>query len=383
MTEGRTGAAARRTRRPVWRGAIAALAALALAVPAAAAETEGAGAPAWPGASGPFTTGNDFLLSVGFLAAHPGLPEALPDGAWEVEVGYSVANTFAKSQPLNGLFASDKRRRALSVADLDAAAAGRGGLFYVDGEVSRSSLTVRRGIGRVEVEASVPILDVGGGYTDNLIEGFHSTFSLYQNGRRSVSRDAYTLYLRADGHRLYTTQGAGAGIGDVVLAAKSELPGSPAFLADIGFTRIAVQALVKLPTGNQNDFYGTGSADAGVQLLSSRGVGRGRLDVTLAALALGAAPKLGTAAQLVIAASVAYERPLFRATSVLAQLDLAQSPLRTVKHSALTPTTYLITVGLGHAFTPRLAAVLGITENLLNYDNSADIAVHFGLRRRF
>jgi hypothetical protein len=120
-----------------------------------------------------------------------------------------------------------------------------------------------------------------------------------------------------------------------------------------------------------------------VQLLSWRGVGRGRLDVTVAALALGAAPKLGTAAQLVIAASVAYERPLFRRSSVLAQLDLAQSPLRTVQHSALTPTTYLISVGMGHTFTPRLSAVLGLTENLLNYDNSADIAIHFGLRRRF
>lgn len=394
MTEGRTGASARRMRGSVWRGAAARsvlLAAIALglapgigsAAPAAAAETDAAGAPAWPGASGPFTTGNDFLLSVGFLAAHPGLPETLPDGAWEVEVGYGVANTFAKSRPLNGLFADDKRRRALTEADLDKAAGGRSGLFFVDGEVSRSSVTVRRGFGRVEVEATVPVLDVGGGYLDNLIEGFHSTFSLYQNGRRTVPRDVYTLYLRVGGNRLFTTRGTGAGIGDVVLAAKSELAGSPHFLADIGFTRLAVEALVKLPTGNQNDFYGTGSADAGVELLASRGVGRGRLDVTLAALALGAAPKLGTAAQLVIAASVAYERPLFRRSSVLAQLDLAQSPLRTVQHSALTPTTYLISFGLGHAFTPRLAAVLGFTENLLNYDNSADIAVHFGLRRRF
>lgn len=390
MTEGRTGSSARRTRGSAWRGAVALIAMLvSLGLAAAAAaepappEPNPATAPSWPGASGPFTTGNDFLLAVGFLAAHPGIPATLPDGAWEVEVGYGVANTFAKSRPLNGLFADDKRRRALTVADLDAAAHGRDGLFFVDGEVSRSSLTVRRGIGRVEVEASVPILDVGGGYLDNLIEGFHSTFSLYQNGRRSMPRDAYTFYLRAHGSRIYTTTGTGAGIGDVVLSAKSELAGSPHFLADIGFTHIAIQGLLKLPTGNQDDFYGTGSADAGVQLLSSRGVGRGRLDVTVSALALGAAPKLGTAAQLVIAASVAYERPLFRATSVLAQLDLAQSPLRTVQHSALTPTTYLISVGMGHAVTPRLTAVLGLTENLLNYDNSADIAIHFGLRRRF
>jgi hypothetical protein len=397
MNEGRTGTVARKTTERVRRGAgvalVAGLAALGLAavapegaLAAAAAqgpaEPEALGTAAWPGEWGPFTTGNDFLLAAGFLAAHPGRTGALPDGAWEVEVGYGVANTFAKSRPFNDLFSSDKKRRALTLADLDAAAGGRDGLFYVDGEVSRSAVTVRRGLGRVEVEATIPILDVGGGYTDNLIEGFHSTFSLNQNGRRAVPRDVYTLYLRADGRRLYTTQGAGAGIGDVVLAAKSELAWSPAFLADIGFGQIAIQGLLKLPTGNPNDFYGTGSADAGIQLLSSRAVGRGRLDVTLAALALGAAPKLGTASQLVIAASVAYERPLFRATSVLAQLDLAQSPLRTVQHSALTPTTYLISVGLGHAFTQRLSGVVGLTENVLNYDNSADIAIRFGLRRR-
>jgi len=85
----------------------------------------------------------------------------------------------------------------------------------------------------------------------------------------------------------------------------------------------------------------------------------------------------------VIAASVAYERPLFRASSVLVQLDLAQSPLRTVQHSALTPTTNLLSLAVGHAFTPRLSILVGLTENLLNYDNSADIAIHLGLRRRF
>jgi len=386
MREGRTGGGARDTRGGLWRRGLraalaAGVAALALAT-AAPAATAAEGDPAGWG-WGPFTTGNDFLLAAGFLAAHPGLPQTLPDGAWEVEVGYGVANTFAKSRPFNGLFASDKTRRPVTVADLDAAAAGRDGLFYADGEVSRSSLTVRRGIGRVEVEATVPILDVGGGYMDNVIEGFHSTFGLYQNGRRSVPRDVYTLYLRSAGRRLFTTEGAGAGLGDVVLAAKCELPSSPAFLADVGFRHLAIQGLLKLPTGSQDDLYGTGSADVGLQLLSSRPVGRGRLDVTLSALALGAARKLDASSQLVVAASVAYERPLFRATSVLAQFDLAQSPLRTVQHSALTPTTYLISVGVGHAFTPRLSFVAGLTENLLNYDNSADVAVRFGLRRRF
>jgi hypothetical protein len=385
MSEGRTGVAARRSRVGVWRGitALAAgLAAFGAAGPATAAGGPGRPAAAVPADWGPLTTGNDFLLAAGFLAAHPGPPGTLPDGAWEVEVGYGVANTFAKSRPFNGLFGSGPARRAVTPAELDAAARGRDGLFYVDGEISRSSLTVRRGLGRVELEATIPILDVGGGYSDTLIEGFHSTFGLYQNGRRSVPRNAYTLYLRSNGRRLFTTTGAGAGIGDVVLAAKSELPYSPPFLAELGFGEIAIQGLLKLPTGNQNDFYGTGSADFGLQLLSSRAIGRGRLDVTLSALALGAAPQLGTGSQLVIAASVAYERPLFRATSVLAQLDLAQSPLRTVQHSALTPTTYLLSLGVGHALTPRLSFVVGLTENVLNYDNSADIAVHLGLRRR-
>src|SRR5262249_463174 len=123
--------------------------------------------------------------------------------------------------------------------------------------------------------------------------------------------------------------------------------------------------------------------DAGLQLLTTRPVGRGRLDVTLAALVLGADDNLGTSAQTVAAVSLAYERPLFRTFSLLAQLDVSQSPLRPRRKPALTPTPHLSPLGGGHAFTPRLSAVAGFTENLLNYDNSADIAIHFGLRRRF
>ena len=81
--------------------------------------------------------------------------------------------------------------------------------------------------------------------------------------------------------------------------------------------------------------------------------------------------------------SVAYERPLFARSSILAQFDLSQSPLRTVRKSALTPTTYLISFGYGHAVSGRLSLIAAFTENLLNYDNSADIAFHLGLRRRF
>jgi len=402
MSQGSPGATARRSRGRLWRRASLGVATVALAssLSAAAAHAQTAAtpsntanapsaanaaepAPAVPAEWGPFTNGNDFLLAAGFLAAHPGTPVSLPGGAWEVELGYGVANTFAKSQALGGLFTPQHARPTVTTADLDAAAPGRDSVFYIDGEVSRTSVTVRRGLGNgIEIEAILPVQDIGGGYTDGLIEGFHKAFSLNQSGRLTVSRNGYTVYIRNDGERFVRTDGPGAGAGDVVLGAKSELR-PPAWLAGIGFGELAVQGLLKLPTGNARDFYGSGSADVGLQLLSTRPLGRGRIDVTLAALVLGADTNLGTSAQTVTAVTVAYERPLFAASSVLAQFDVSQSPLRTVRKTALTPTTYLISFGAGHAFTPRLSAVVGFTENLLNYDNSADIAVHFGLRRRF
>ncbi len=394
MREGRTGASARRAKSRAATSGFAGAAILVAwamaatgAVPAMAADaadSAGAAAASFAGGAawGPLVTGNDFLLASGFLAAHPGTPTALPAGAWEVELGYGVANSFAKSKALDGLF-PDKTRRALTPADLDAAAGGRDSLYYIDGEVSRTTVTVRHGLGNgIEIEATLPVLDIGGGYTDGLIEGFHSTFGLGQDGRLSVPRDGYTIYLRSDGKRVVSTDPRGVGAGDVVLGAKSELP-PPAWLAGIGFGRLAVQGLVKLPTGNRDDFYGSGSADVGLQLLSSRPVGRARLDVTLSALVLGADDHIGTSSQTVAAVSVAYERPLFARSSFLAQFDLSQSPLRTVRKSALTPTTYLISLGYGHALPGRLSLIAAFTENLLNYDNSADIAFHLGLRRRF
>ncbi|HXO19500.1 MAG TPA: DUF3187 family protein [Thermoanaerobaculia bacterium] len=330
---------------------------------------------------GPVALGPQFLLSTGLLSPHPEAAAVLAAGVGELGLQYGVANTFAKSDALDKLLEAHGSRAPLSIAEADALARRLGPaktLYFLDGEVSRTAITLRRGFaGGLELEAVLPVIDAGGGYTDRLIEGFHSGFGLSQNERLTVPRNTYTVYLRSGATSLTREVAPGPALGDLVLGAKLALPPTA------GLDRLAIQLLGKAPTGARDSLYSSGRPDLGVQLLGGRAFARSSLHFTLSALALSSWKELGTPSQLVLAGSFAYERALFSSYSALLQLDLSQSPFRREKGSPLTANTYLATLAVHHSLGRDRTLYLAFTENLFSFDNTADAGLLVGVRRRF
>lgn len=300
--------------------ATATLLALAVAFPAVAAE------PLEFHDLGPLRIRDQFLLGMGFLAFDPESADVLTNGRWQVDLIATVTNTFAKSQAITDQLDERGGREPVTLDLLRSAAAaqeGRGA-FYLDGETYRTAVAVRRGIGHgFQLGITVQALQLGGGGLDPAIEGFHSAFGLGQAGRLGADRDRYAVFVSSNGHELFTETAPSFGLGDTVLSAKYAIRSQP------GHAYLAVEALVKIPTGSEDDLYSSGSTDLGVQALYSRFWAKSCLHASAGVLRLGSSNVLHTPRQTLLSGMVAYEHGILNPrTSVIAQVTLSQSPFR-------------------------------------------------------
>jgi hypothetical protein len=389
-------------RSSVLRGAralagVAALVLLALAGPAAGAEgpappTPPAAPPA-PSAgidsaaleisgspqAGPFGVSAHFLLSEGYLVAVPTGTAVLPANGTSIEVQQGFVNTFSLSDSLLPLVDDPKRGHRITPGEIVAGApAGGPGVDYLlDGEVARTEITARRGIGYgVELVAVLPVLHVGGGFLDGFIEGFHKAFDIKRSDRFSAERDHYLVYLRAGDRRVVHEVEPGWGLGDLVLGAKVTLPVRPA-----GFD-LAAQGLLKLPTGDRDKLFSSGSADLGVQLLGSRPFTRARLYLTLSAVRQGRWQDLGGQAATVLSASAAYEHRFYRRSAAVVELAVSDSPLKGFGNAQLAEKTYILTLGWKQALSPTRSVYFAFNENLFSYDDTPDFGFFLGFVER-
>ncbi|HTQ79654.1 MAG TPA: DUF3187 family protein, partial [Thermoanaerobaculia bacterium] len=289
-------------------------------------------------------------------------------------------NTFSLSDSFLPLVDDKSRGHRISTGEIVAGApAGGRGLDYVlDGEVARTDLSYRRGIGHgVELSADLPLLHVGGGFLDGFIEGFHKTFSIKRSDRFSEERNAYLVYLGSADHRVVKTAAPGWGLGDIVLGAKVALPAKPA-----GFD-LAVGGLLKLPTGDKDRLLSSGSTDFGVELAGARDFTRGRVYLNLSGVREGAWSDLKADAATVFTASAAYEHRFFRRSAVVVEFAVSDSPLKGFGNAQLAEKNYIATLAWKQALSPTRTVYFSFNENLFNFDDTPDFGFQLGFIERF
>lgn len=325
--------------------------------------------------TGPLRIREQFLLGQGFLAFEPVSADLLERGQWQVDVVQNATNTWVHSDQVDDMLERRSTRQPVTLAQLRELDPAEGkGLYFADGELNRTSVSVRRGIGHgLQLSVTVPWLDFGGGFGDGTIEGFHDSFGFSQSGRTGTGKDAYTVYLRnASGQEVFRQSDPGGGIGDVSLGLKARLPTpSPAW-------QLALESDLKLPTGDEERLYGTGAVDAGTELLATRYFAHSCIHAGLGLAFLGANDTLSTDDQLVISAMVAYEHALGQAASVILQATAAQSPFRDLDIQGLDENAYLVDLGLKKGFGSRWVGFAALSENLLQFGSTADVGLHFG-----
>lgn len=326
--------------------------------------------------TGPLRIREQFLLSQGFLAFEPTSADVLAKGEWQVDLIQNATNNWAQSDIVQETLEARDRRAPLTLEGLRSLETGTGeGLFYADGELHRSSLSVRAGIGHgYQLFVTVPLLRFRGGFGDSTIEGFHDTFGFSQSGRLGVPRDAFTVYLRdRDGHETFRDRAPSSGIGDISLGLKKRLrSGRPEW-------RLAVEGQLKLSTGDEEDLYGSGSEDLGAQVLATRYYQKSCVHLGVSAIYLGESEVFATDDQLLLSVMAGYERALGHKTSVVVQGTVSQSPFRDLDVERLDDIAYLVDLGIKHGFHERWVLFVALSENLLNFGSTADVGAHFGI----
>jgi hypothetical protein len=326
--------------------------------------------------SGPIRVREQFLIGMGYLAFDPASADVLDRGALRIDVVQSETNTFARSSSVNHLLDTRKQRGRVDLPDLRALQAPRAGsgVYFADGEMTRTSIALRRGVGSgVDLSVTVPLLRSSGGDLDGVVENFHRAFGLARSGRTGALRNNYTVYTRdASGREVFRDVSSETRLGDIIVGMKVKVP------LRSGNWKMAVENIVKLPTGSESNLQSSGGTDYGSQLLLTRYFGRSCVHGAAGLVHTAKSEVFGTKAQTLGSMMLAYEHAVGQRSSAVAQLTASESPFRSLGIDGLSANAYLIDLGMKHAVTARTVAFLAVSENLASYGSSADIGLHAG-----
>jgi len=135
--------------------------------------------------------------------------------------------------------------------------------IFVDGEFSRTALSVRYGLGgRAELGVELPFLRHTSGFMDHFIEDFHTLFGTRQGKRDDFPSDEFgATYSNGEG-AFFSTDEDGFHLADIPVTLKVNVL-DPAE-DDVG---LALRGLLDLPTGNDDSGFGSGKLDGGAGII--------------------------------------------------------------------------------------------------------------------
>lgn len=252
-------------------------------------------------------------------------------------------------------------------------------MWFVDGEVLRTSLAGRFGLGRnLGVELEIPYVTHGAFTLDGFIAFFHRTFGLGQAGRTDFPEGSFTLMLQPpNGAMTFDGRTPRAGVGDVsaTLSWRPEaLPGGTIYGADVA---------LKSPTGSARDYNGSGSWDGGVRLFVARPGERWFFEGEAGIVFLGrwkAPAGISPSAVGRLFASAEYR--LGSRTRMGASVTYEQSPFRKANLGGVSHAGMEVALGLERDLSRRIAARGTVTEHISALGDRSDIGFSVQLRYR-
>jgi hypothetical protein len=171
-------------------------------------------------------------------------------------------------------------------------------------------------------------------------------------------------------------QAPAGGLGDLVLSLKS-----PLLLQRGRWPGISWQGTIKLPTGRFEHLTGSGGTDAQIALFISQPVGqRFAVHYNAAYTAIGQpARHIGFPVRAAISHLLAIEYLATRRVSVITQALANTSLFPSSRLGPLDRTAYELNAGISYALSRSSRFEIGFIENLSQYQNTPDIALHCGI----
>jgi hypothetical protein len=128
----------------------------------------------------------------------------------------------------------------------------------LDGESTRLELGFRYGLTpRLELGVRIPYVWHESGTFDSLVEEWHKAFGLPQGKRARREKDLLEFSYRASDEEIFNYQSRSDGIGDIRLTAGYQLTSGTNY-------RSALRFGIKLPTGDSDEFHGSGGTDLSI-----------------------------------------------------------------------------------------------------------------------
>lgn len=329
--------------------------------------------------TGPLRLRDTFILNSGFLIMEPDTSTPVTGGHWRLDVYHTKSNSFAKSGAVEDMLDARTERAPVTLSQLQAIEPGSA-LFYLDGELDITKVSLDYQFNaHWQFGVLLQRLDFRGGVLDDTIEDFHDNFDLGQAGRTGVPQGLFTTYLRSADTEYFQAQAPSARLGDIVLNAKYSHPAT-----DRGLTGWlwGIKGAIKIPSRDAG-LLSSGEADAGVQFLVAHNNAASCFHADFSVTYLGAHEAYGLSAQTVLSTTVAYELGLSMISSLVGQLTVSQSPMRSLDIPELAETDIQTSIGYKRQIATQTALFTAFTENIAHFDNTADIGFHLGVSHAF
>jgi hypothetical protein len=134
----------------------------------------------------------------------------------------------------------------------------------VDAETREFSIELSRALGKgFALRLALPYRHTSAGTLDGFIDSWHDFFSLPEGARPALPRDSLSIAYARDGQWLIDERSSHEGIGDVSMQLGKQLGAAP----------ITAWVGLKLPTGDAQEFTGSGSVDVTLALAAERAFG--------------------------------------------------------------------------------------------------------------
>jgi len=297
---------------------------------------------------------------------------------WALELHFAQANTYVLDKKTAKFLGNRPPRTPLRAADVTGLESQGRDYYFYDGAISILNLTGHYALGEHwALYAAVPVHHYGGGFMDSTIEGFHQFWGLDDAHRPLVPRNGYQVAMRLNGQQ-YSDLNPGS-------TTRFSDPTVGLRFRDLrwGDWDIVLEGAGKLPVGNDLPFFSSGAVDLGLQVsLQRRWVDRG-VFVSISDVFRGR-PELfsNNYRKRIMSVTGAYEQALNSDFNLVAQLTLAQSVFRDSPDGNLDAPEYQASLGLRHV-GEHFHWTVAVTENLLNFSNTPDLALHLSLGMRF
>ncbi len=249
----------------------------------------------------------------------------------------------------------------LSYASLQRADQVKRDFSFYDGEVLRSALHLRYGLGeKIELSIEFPFITSGNGFLDPIIKSFHNTTGLTEDQRRDFR---YNERVFINNRNIINEGQRDFNFGDVPIQLKLQV------LEDgIDQFGLALRAGLELPTGRSRVWSGSGTLEGGVGLLFEKSWGDFSLYLSADLRVLHTPRRLQDQGLKIHSTPVfagALEWQFYSSCSLIAQFDAAEnivdgSPLHLFERNYLQ-------VGLGLRFqvTPRTYGMIAVFEDVI------------------